>query len=217
MIGAPVDWTPKVDLGLISLAFRSDLLRLDLLYSAMSFVRVLIVLYFWLLALAAINRAVLEPDPLQKWMRLHLGRAAHWPWPVQLFLPLLLVTVLWLLLSPFLARLGLVNHVDSWARVSYQGLLVGLGLFLSLKYLIPVLLLLYLVASYVFLGNSPMWDFISTTARNLLTPLRALPLRFARLDLAPVVGAILVLFALQWLPNFIVGKMAQWKMSPWPQ
>jgi uncharacterized protein YggT (Ycf19 family) len=217
MIGAPVDWTPKVDLGLISLAFRSDMLRLDFVFSAMSFVRLLIVFYFWLLALAAINRAVLEPDPLQKLVRLHVGPAAHWPWPAQLILPLLLVALLWLVLSPLLAQLGMINRVHSFIRVSSQGLLVGLGLFLSLKYLLPALLLVYLVTSYVFLGNSPLWEFISTTADNLLKPLRALPLRFAKLDLAPVVGAILVLFALQWLPNFIIGKMAEWKINAWPQ
>jgi len=51
----------------------------------------------------------------------------------------------------------------------------------------------------------------------LLKPLRGMPLRVARLDLAPIIGVILVLLALQWLPNFIVGKMAEWKMSPWPQ
>jgi uncharacterized protein YggT (Ycf19 family) len=217
MIGAPVDWTAKVDLGLISIAFRSDQFRLDLFYSVISFVRVLIVFYFWLIVLALLNRGVLEPDPLQKLVRLHLGRAAHWPWPIQLLLPLLMVAVLWMLSSPLLAQLGLINRVQSFARLSYQGLLVGFGLFLSLKYLLLVLLLLYLVTSYVFFGNSPLWDFVSTTARNLLKPLRALPLRFARLDLTPIVGAVLVLVALQWLPNLIIGKMAEWKMSPWPQ
>jgi hypothetical protein len=217
LIGAPVDWTPKLDLGLISLAFRSDVLRLDLLYSALSFFRLIIVFHFWLLVLAAINRAVLDPDPLQRLVRLHLGRAARWPWPVQFVLPLVIVATLWLLLCPVLAQLGLVNPVHSFVQASYQGLLVGLGLFLSLKFLIPALLLLYGVASYVFFGNSAVWDFVSTTGRNLLKPLRGLPLRFARLDLAPVLGAVLVLFALQWLPHFIVGKMAQWKISPWPQ
>lgn len=216
-IGAPVDWTPKLDLGLISLAFRSDSLRLDLLYSTMSFVRLLIVFYFWLLVLAAVNRGVIEPDPLQKLVRQHLSRAAYWPWPVQLVLPLILVSLLWLVVSPFLAQLGLVNSAHSLARLCYQGLLVGLGLVLTLKYLLPVFLLLHVVTSYVFLGNSPVWEFISGTARNLLKPLQGLPLRFARLDLAPIVGMLLILFALQWLPNFIVGKMLQMRISPWPQ
>jgi uncharacterized protein YggT (Ycf19 family) len=216
-IGAPVDWTPKLDLGLISLAFRSDSLRLDLLYSTMSFVRLLIVFYFWLLVLAAVNRGVIEPDPLQKLVRQHLSRAAYWPWPVQLVLPLILVSLLWLVVSPFLAQLGLVNSAHSLARLCYQGLLVGLGLVLTLKYLLPVFLLLHVVTSYVFLGNSPVWEFISGTARNLLKPLQGLPLRFARLDLAPIVGMLLILFALQWLPNFIVGKMLQMRISLWPQ
>src|ERR1051326_8698620 len=216
-IGAPVDWTPKLDLGLISLAFRSDSLRLDLLYSTMSFVRLLIVFYFWLLVLAAVNRGVIEPDPWQKLVRQHLSRAAYWPWPVQLVLPLILVSLLWLVVSPFLAQLGLVNSAHSLARLCYQGLLVGLGLVLTLKYLLPVFLLLHVVTSYVFLGNSPVWEFISGTARNLLKPLQGLPLRFARLDLAPIVEMLLILFALQWLPNFIVGKMLQMRISPWPQ
>jgi uncharacterized protein YggT (Ycf19 family) len=217
LIGAPVDWTPKVDLGLISLAFRSDMLRLDLLYSIISFVRLLLVFYFWLLVLAAINRTVIEPDPLLKLVRLHLGGAAHWPSFVQFVAPLLLVAMLWLVLSPFLARLGLIHRAHSLAHANYQGFLIGLGLLFTLKYLLGVLLLLYLITSYVFLGNNPLWEFISTTARNLLKPLRGMPLRVARLDLAPIIGVILVLLALQWLPNFIVGKMAEWKMSPWPQ
>src|SRR6266404_4928565 len=72
-IGAPVDWTPKLGLGLISLPFRSDLLRLAFLYSFLSFARLLVVFYFWLLIVAAVNRQVIEPDPLQKLLRLHLG------------------------------------------------------------------------------------------------------------------------------------------------
>jgi uncharacterized protein YggT (Ycf19 family) len=183
----------------------------------MSFVRLLIVFYFWLLVLAAVNRGVIEPDPLQKLVRQHLSRAAYWPWPVQLVLPLILVSLLWLVVSPFLAQLGLVNSAHSLARLCYQGLLVGLGLVLTLKYLLPVFLLLHVVTSYVFLGNSPVWEFISGTARNLLKPLQGLPLRFARLDLAPIVEMLLILFALQWLPNFIVGKMLQMRISPWPQ
>jgi uncharacterized protein YggT (Ycf19 family) len=62
-----------------------------------------------------------------------------------------------------------------------------------------------------------VWDFVSTTANNLLAPLRKIPLRFSRLDLTPLVGLALILFILQWLPGFLIGKMAQWKLSAWPQ
>jgi uncharacterized protein YggT (Ycf19 family) len=67
------------------------------------------------------------------------------------------------------------------------------------------------------LGANPLWDFVGATARNLLAPLRRLPLRIAKFDFAPVAGVILIFALLHWLPNFILGQMAQNKVSPWPQ
>jgi uncharacterized protein YggT (Ycf19 family) len=77
--------------------------------------------------------------------------------------------------------------------------------------------LLHLIASYVYLGTSPMWDFVGVTASNLLAPLRWLPLRLARFDFAPLAGVILILLFLHWLPNLILGRMAENNVSPWPQ
>ena len=216
-IGTPVDWTPKLMLGVISLAFRSDLFRLMLFYSALSFGQMLLVFYFWLLFLSAVNRSVLEPDPMQKWVRLHLGRAAHWPWPAQLLLPLSFVASVWVVLNPLLAHLGVITPVHSIFRLAGQAFLIGLGLLFSLKYLLPAILLLHVISSYVFLGNSPVWDFLSTTTRNLLKPLRPIPLRLARLDFAPAAGVLLVFFLLEWLPNYLVGRLTDWKVSFWPQ
>jgi uncharacterized protein YggT (Ycf19 family) len=217
LIGAPVNWTPKLNLGVISLAFRSDSFVLALLYSCLSFARFLIVFYFWLLALAAINHRVLEPDAIQKLLRLHIGRSARWPWAVQILVPVLLVTALWAACYPLLVHTGLLTRVTSFARLLSQGFLVGIGLLFSLKYLLPPLLLLHLVCSYVYLGNHPFWEFVSATAQNLFAPLRKIPLRFSRFDLTPLAGLILILLALQWLPGFLMGKMAQWKLSPWQQ
>jgi uncharacterized protein YggT (Ycf19 family) len=216
-IGAPVDWAPKLALGIIALAFRSDVFHLALLYSILSFGRLLFVFYFWLLCLAAINRRVIEPDPIHKLLRLHLGRAAHWAWPVQLLLLPILAVGVWLILNPLLAHLGVLSRVHSIARLVSQGLLVSLGLLISLKYLLSAVLLVHLVSSYVFFGSGPFWEFISMTARNLLTPLRPIPLRLARLDFAPVAAMVLILLTLEWLPTYIVGKLTEWKVSFWPQ
>jgi uncharacterized protein YggT (Ycf19 family) len=217
LIGAPVDWTPKLGLGLVALAFRSDSFLLALLYSSLGFVRFLIVFYFWLLVLTAINHRVLEPDPIQKLLRLHLGRSAGWPWLGQVLLPLLSVTALWVAAYPLLAHVGIINRVSSFGRLLSQGFLVGLGLLLSLKYLLPEFLLLHLVSSYVYLGSHPIWEFASTTALNLLAPLRRIPLRFSKLDFTPLAGLVLILFALQWLPSFVIAEMAKHSLSPWPQ
>ena len=47
-----------------------------------------------------------------------------------------------------------------------------LGAYLAWKYLIGGLLLLWLLTTYVYLGNSVFWSFVNLTGRNLLLPLR---------------------------------------------
>ena len=116
-----------------------------------------------------------------------------------------------------LVQLGVASRVRSIVPLVEQGLLVGTAAYLSLQYLLPVFLFLHLIASYVYLGSSPMWDFIGATARNLLAPLRRLPLRIARFDFTPLAGVILIFSLLHWLPNFILAQMAQNEVSLWPQ
>jgi hypothetical protein len=222
-LGSPAEWTPRLDLGLIVLAFRNDVLRgaygyslLSLwVYSLLSFARVLIVFYSWLLALALINRTTADSDPIQKLLRLHLGKVARWPWFVQLALPPLAIAALWAALHPLLVYLDVMERVHSGAHLVAQGLLLSIQLFLTLKYVLPVFLFIHLIVSYVYLGSNPIWDFISTTARNLLSPLRGL--RFARLDFAPVAGVILISLLLHWLPNRILAELAKRNLTLWPQ
>jgi uncharacterized protein YggT (Ycf19 family) len=206
-VGGAAGWTPRLDLTWVVLAFRCDRLAMRgdvlgsaLLYSVLSFVRLLAVFYFWLLALAVINRKGGEGDPLQKMLRLHLGPVGHWPWWVQSLLPLVLVAGLWAALHPVLVCLNVTGPVQSTGHLLEQGLLVGAAMYLSLKYLLPVFLLLYLVVSYVYLGRNPLWDFVSMTSRNLLAPLRRLPLRYAMVDFAPLAGALLIILLLHVLP-----------------
>jgi uncharacterized protein YggT (Ycf19 family) len=216
-IGSAADWTPKLDLFFLVPPFRSHLFLPATLFSVLSFARMLIIFYFWLLALAVINRRTTEADPLLKMLRLHLGPVARWPWLVQLLLPLLLVTALWIALHPLLLHLDITSRVRSNAHLAEQGILIGTALYFTLQYVLPGFLFLHLIATYVYLGANPLWDFVGATARNLLAPLRRLPLRIAKFDLAPVAGVILIFALLHWLPNFILGQMAQNKVSPWPQ
>ena len=215
-IGPAAEWTPKLNLFFVVLAFRSDLFFPILLFSVLSFARMLIVCYFWLLALAMINRRSAEPDPLQKMVHLHLGPVARWPWPVQLLLSLLLVTGLWVSLHPLLVQLEIASRVRSNAHLAEQGILIASALVFSLQYLFPVFLLLHLVASYVYLGSSPLWEFINATARNLLAPLRRMPLRIARFDFTPLIAVILIFALLHLLPKLILGELAKHNLSSWP-
>lgn len=217
-IGGPVHWTPKLDLGVVVPALYADrpgLHFLYFLYSLLSFVRVAIIFYFWLVVLGAINSRTAEPDPLLKLIRLHLGRTVRWPWPWQMLLPMLLSALLWVALQPLLVHFDLASRARSTAHLLEQGALVGLGLIFTLKFLLPALLLLYFISSYVYLGANPFWDFISSSSRNLLTPLRKL--RVGKLDLAPVTGIVLILLVLHVIPMVVLRQLDHHHLTLWPR
>jgi uncharacterized protein YggT (Ycf19 family) len=216
-VGPAADWTPKLDLFFVVLAFPGDIFRSALLYSVLSFTRILVVCYFWGLALVIINRGAAEADALQKMLRLQFGSVARWPRLLQALLPLVVSAGLWMALHPLLTHFGIISRIRSEAHLVEQGLLIGIALYFTLQFLLPVFLLLHLVTSYVYLGSNPVWDFVGATARNLLAPLRWLPLRIAKLDFAPLAGVLLILFLLHWLPNLVLGRMAENNVSPWPQ
>ena len=223
-IGGAAGWTPRLDLAWVVLAFRcdhlvvrGDVLGSALLYSALSFARLLATFYFWLLALVVINRKGAETDPLQKLLRSHLGPVARWPWWLQSLLPLVLATGLWAGLHPVLVSLGVTGPVQSGTHLLEQGLLVGAGIYLSLKYFLPVFLLLHLITSYVYLGHNPLLDFVSMTSHNILAPIRRLPLRYAMVDFAPLAGAVLIFLLLHVLPvHGLPWLERHCHIKPWP-
>jgi uncharacterized protein YggT (Ycf19 family) len=192
LIGPAVNWIPHVQLGAIAISFRSDRFELMLLFSVLSFGLTLAVFYLWLLLLSLINGHSADADPVQRLVRWHLGWVDRWPWPVKLVLPLLLAALLWLVLNPVLIQFKLIQPGRSAGYQIEQALVIALGAYLSWKYLIGGLLLLWLISAYVYLGNHAFWKFVSLTGRNLLVPLRWAPLRVGRIDLAPLVAICLV-------------------------
>src|SRR4029079_15967169 len=76
-IGSAVSWTPKLQLGAISISFRSDFLSRTILFSVFSFGLLLFGFYLWLLLLSIVNGPGPNHDPLLKLVRLHLGRLGH--------------------------------------------------------------------------------------------------------------------------------------------
>lgn len=192
--GPPLDWRPGIPLGPTLLWFRSDLAGRMLLFSVFSFGATLGVFYLCLLLLSTVNSAVSDGDPGQRLVRLHLGRLAGWPRAAKLLLPLLVTMLLWCLLNPLLLRIQMVPKVSPWHLLA-QGAVIGLAVYFVLRFLVIGFLLLHVLNSYVYLGDFPFWNFVNTTSRALLRPLQGLPLRIGRVDLAPVVGAALVMLA----------------------
>jgi uncharacterized protein YggT (Ycf19 family) len=120
-------------------------------------------------------------------------------------------------LHPMLVRLEITASPTSSLRLAQQGLLLGVGLFFTLKYLLSALLFLYLVVSYVYLGSNPFWDFVTAASRNVLAWLRWAPLRIGKLDLAPLVGVTLIFLILHWAPSQLLAQLAQHRILLWPQ
>jgi uncharacterized protein YggT (Ycf19 family) len=150
-------------------------------------------------------------------LRSYVGRVSRWPAILQVLAPLVAAAGLWMAFEPLLVHYRVGIRAASLAHLAVQGLLIGASLILSLKYLLPGILLCHMVSSYVYLGNNPIWDFLATTSRSLLKPLRGLPLRLGKVDLLPIAGMVLVLLLLHWLPGFVQAQLAKHNLTLWPR
>jgi uncharacterized protein YggT (Ycf19 family) len=195
--GQPVHWTPRIFLGPITLPFRVDLPGRMILYSVLSFGVALGVFYLWLLLLSCLNAQLPDADPVQRLVRVWLGRLDRWPRAIQLALPVAVTALAWCLLHPLLLRLDMVP-ASAPARLLAEGAIIGLAACLTVKFLLVALVVLYLFSSYVYLGEFSVWRFVDATARRLLRPLRRAPLRVWKIDLTPVLAIVLVLVAAEY-------------------
>jgi uncharacterized protein YggT (Ycf19 family) len=221
-IGAAANWTPKLHLTVVNPAFplvaRGHAFFLSaLIFSLGSFVRLLVIFYLWLLAIAILNRHETSPDPLLKLLLTQLGRIARWPLLLQLILPMATIVALWALFHPVLLRIGVTTPARSNGLLLGQGAILSLIAFLSLKFLLLAFLGVHLIITYVYFGANPVWEFINTTSRHLLSPLKHLPLKFGRIDFAPIIGIILIVLLLFLLPNYIFQLLDRRQLTIWPQ
>lgn len=192
-LGSAVSWVPQLDLQLISLPFQSAQPWRMPLFSLLSFAHTLGVFYLCLLSFSIVNRTLNDQQPFQRLVRLHLGFVDRWPIVLKLLLPPLIGLLGWLSLHPLLEWLGLIPAGASARLAIEQGLVLGLFSCLVWKYVFIGVLALQVVQSYVYLGRSPLWDFIDATARRLTRPLARLPLRAGKVDFAPAAAIALVL------------------------
>ncbi len=197
--GSALGWTGKLDVAAISIPFRTNVsayfiasVRPMLLYSFYSFGVMLVIFLLWVLFLSALKSNAPESDSLRQLLRLHLGRVESWPRGLKLLLPLIAITPIWWLASWPLTHWDILPTPITLLQRTQQSLLVGGGSYLAWKHLIVGVLGMYFVSSYIFFGKQPFWQHLDLVARQLLVPLRHLPLRFGKIDLTPLVGIALV-------------------------
>lgn len=191
-IGSAVDWRPQISLTVVTVVFKKIFLIPMLLFSIFSFLQTLAVFYLSLLLLSVVNRDLSDSEPVHKLVRQHLGWCEKLPQFAKIFLPLILGGLAWWAFHPALVWIGSVSPAKAATQVYLQAWLVGASAYLGWRYVIVTFLFFYLLNSYVYLGNHPVWNYINVTSRKFLAPLRGLPLRYGRVDFAPLVEIALV-------------------------
>ena len=201
-IGGAMNWVARLNLEITSIPFMNDFFRRMLLFSVLSFALTLACFYLWLIFFAIVNRD--KDDPIQKLARLTLGKPSRWPNWILFLLPSLIAIVVWLVLSPLLAWMGLAHSASFMHRIG-QGALLGIGSFLTWKYLIGAILGLYLLNSYIYLGKHPLWNFVNLTAKQIMHPFRKLPLEIGKADFTPVLTIVIVFLLAEGLQRGLVA------------
>lgn len=203
-IGSRVNWIPTLDLTAIALPFRSDLLSRMFVYSLLSFLVALGVVYASLLLLSVINEKSRTTDYFSRLIALQLGWIGKWYWPVRFILAPLTAALLWFGASWLFVKLGIIPAPRN-ARHAWQiAGVIALCLIIAWKYVVALFLGLHLVNTYVYLGNSSFWQFVTLTGGRLCIPLRWLPLRTGKVDFAPAILIIAVLAGAHYASVYLV-------------
>ena len=195
ILGPAMHWTAQLDLVATRLSFPSDFFQWMVLFSALSFALTLLVFFLSLLLVSLLGGSGEWLPP--RLARVHLGAVERLPKWLRLVLPLMIGALLWWVLTWPLAAWELIPRPVSEPIRLAQAALVGLGSYLTWKYLVIVLLALRLLNNHVYFGPHPMWNYVNLTAGRLLAPLSRLPLQVGKVDFAPLAGIALVLAAAQ--------------------
>jgi hypothetical protein len=194
-IGPAMHWTGKLDLGVITLSFRSDLFDRIFLFSVSSFGLTLGIFYLWLLLFSLLAGSTANAGPIHRLVRMPLGGIDGWPGWAKIISPFAGASLIWWLASWLFARLEIIPQPVSGLHRIEESLVIGLGSYLAWKFGAAALLVLHLLNTYIYFGKHPLWNYINATAQTLLAPLWKIPLRAGRVDFAPVVGIAIIFFA----------------------
>lgn len=208
-LGGPLDWTPRISLGILVVSIKCETVGRYLLFSFTSFLQFYLVAYFGLLLLSALQGHPVETTPPLRFIRRLLGRPGRWPAVVQALLPFVITVAGWPLVQYYFQWLGCLPVVP-WTQLWKDALAFGIVVVLAWKYLLLGLFFLHLVNLYVYLGPGSFWPFVSQCACVLLRPLRWM--RLGKLDFSPL-GGILLVLAVCWP----IERWPQWwRISPAP-
>jgi uncharacterized protein YggT (Ycf19 family) len=201
-IGSETNWSGKLNLGMTVLYFSSGshwtgwfhlaswmgFLRMAS-FSFLSFGLMLGIIHVGLLPLSLLG----GPMPVHGLVTIPLGRVDGWPRWAKAILPFFATAILWWLAGWWLNRVQVLPPVPTADRFQ-QSLVLGGSSYLLWQFPLGAILLLHLLNSYIYFGQHPFWKYVSATAQTILQPLKKIPLRFGRVDFAPLLALAILFF-----------------------
>lgn len=187
-MGRDVGWVARLDLGVTVLDFNSAVPARMAAFSVASFAVFLGAWFAGLALLHWVNRRVREANPWLRAIAAQLGFLSRVPAVACFLVPVVVLGVAWAAAHPMLEAAGMVAPLRSGAHAAQQALVVGLGVFVAWRYLVVAILFAHVLNSHLYLGHNAFFGWLGLTARSLLRPLAALPLKAGQVDLAPVAG-----------------------------
>jgi uncharacterized protein YggT (Ycf19 family) len=209
LLGPALHWTGRLDLGILTLWFRTDLFGRMLAFSVCSFALALEIFYLWLLLLSLLNEKTTVAGPVHQLVRMPLGGIDGWPRWAKIISPFAVTALIWWLATWPLAGLAIIPLPVSAAHRIESSLILGLGSYVVWKFLAAALLVLRLLNTYIYFGRHPFWNYVDNSAQALLAPLKKIPLRLGKADFAPVVGIALVFFAAEGAERILIYLCAR--------
>jgi hypothetical protein len=203
-IGSRVNWIATLDLTAITLPFRSDMLSRMFLFSVLSFSLALGIVYASLLLLSVVNEKSRTTDYFPRLIALQLGWIGKWFWPIRFVLAPIVAALLWMALSGLFVKSGIIPPPKNAAHEWQIAGVLALCLLVTWKYVLILFLGLHLLNTYVYLGNSSFWQFVTLTGNRLCLPLRWLPLRIGKLDLASPILIVGILIGSHYASNWLI-------------
>jgi uncharacterized protein YggT (Ycf19 family) len=137
-----------------------------------------------------------------------LGVIDGWPRWAKFLLPLTVAALVWGLASWPFAWLH-PRQTMSMAHRIEESLIIGLGSYLTWKFVAAALLTLHLLNTYIYFGRHPFWNYVNAAAQTLLSPLRKIPLRAGKVDFAPIMGITIVFFLAELAERGLVSLYAR--------
>lgn len=197
--GPEMDWSPKLEWGIgfdpsavagerftaISVVFRSDWFKMDLLFSFVHFFKWLLTYYAALIFFSIFTPRTTRQSAASQFLRNQLGFLYSRTSRSQLVVLTLSSVVFYALVSLLFSHFGLMPE-NSPARFLLANAIVPTLLMYRTWALIAMGLVAFsLLSNYVYFGGNPTWTTVEETSRVLLAPLRKRSWIWRRIDFAP--------------------------------